>query len=98
MNEHTLQTVHEASERALMFVAHRHAMTPEVQAVLEAIHNLTALARRSLPTPTDADLRWALMHDPYCAAAYRLGRQDVARDDGGRDNHCVGRQHLPAVL
>lgn len=44
--------------------------------ILDAISQLTLLARRALEIPTEGQLKTAMQRDPYCQAAYAYGYRE----------------------
>lgn len=79
--EPTLRDVHGWMEEAVMFIANRHGASGEADAAIKAIQSLAKVARNGVSQPTPDDVRWGVMNDPMCAAAYAYGRQDAHRSD-----------------
>lgn len=69
----SLQDVIEWNVAATMFIATNSAIGPEMQVAVDAVHQLTILARQSLAAPTETQVKWSIQNDPYCYAAYAYG-------------------------
>lgn len=72
----TLQDVLEWHNTVSRWIVMNFTVTPDMNAALDAVLQLRDLARLSLPVPDRTQLRWGLMNDPYCHAAYALGRRE----------------------
>ncbi|MGN6205963.1 hypothetical protein [Humibacter sp.] len=68
----------EWSNRALMFMATYAYGFAELDPAVDAVHKLAQLARRALGPQGEADMTWNVRNDPPCAAAFALGRSEMA--------------------
>jgi hypothetical protein len=69
----TLADVVEWQQKAQLYIANHGLMGVETEGAYEAVKQLAQLARMALSSPEPKDLRWAMMNDPYAAAAYAHG-------------------------
>jgi hypothetical protein len=95
----SLRDVTALAERAATFIGQRHVMSQQSLAAIEAIQALALMARRALPAePPPEDLRWAVMNDPMCAAAFKMGQAEARRQPFGFTREDVAKLNDPPEL